>query len=83
MSGDGTGKRALTTDIDARDPSWNASGTRLVYDVASNDLYTLRVSDGQDRQQLDVRPSVRLRAGLVAERSPGRLHPRVGDRRPG
>ncbi len=56
MSGDGTGKRALTSDVDARDPSWNPLGTRLVYDVASNDLYTLRVSDGQDRQRLTSGP---------------------------
>jgi Tol biopolymer transport system component len=56
MSGDGTGKRALTRDIDARDPSWNALGTRLVYDLASNDLYSLRVSDGQDRQRLTSGP---------------------------
>jgi Tol biopolymer transport system component len=56
MAGDGSGKRALTSDIDARDPSWNADGTRLVYDLASNDLYTLRVSDGQDRQRLTSGP---------------------------
>jgi TolB protein len=56
MSGDGTSRRALTTDIDARDPAWNPAGTRLVYDRASNDLFTLRVSDGQDRQQLTSGP---------------------------
>lgn len=56
MWGDGTGKRRLTTDVDTRDPSWKPDDTRLVYDRASSDLFTLRVSDGQDRQRLTSGP---------------------------
>jgi len=56
MAGDGSAKRRLTTDIDARDPSWNPAGSRLVYNQASDDLYTLRASDGLDRQQLTSGP---------------------------
>src|SRR4051794_19043627 len=52
MSGSGDDQRRLTTGVDARDPSWNPAGTRLVYDLAADDLYSMRVSDGLDRQQL-------------------------------
>ena len=56
MASDGSGKRRLTSDVDARDPSWNSLGTRLVYDQAAKDLFTLRVSDGQAGQQLTSGP---------------------------
>ncbi len=57
MNGDGSGARRLTTGVDARDPSWNPAADRLVYDRAADDLFTLRVSDGQDRQQLTSGPA--------------------------
>jgi Tol biopolymer transport system component len=56
MNADGSGKRQLTAGIDARDPSWNPTGTRLVYD-SRNDLYTLRVSDGLGRRRLTSGPA--------------------------
>jgi len=56
MSADGSDRRALTTGVDARDPSWNPDGSRIVYDRATDDLYSLRVSDGQDVQQLTSGP---------------------------
>lgn len=55
MDGDGSHPRRLTSDIDARDPAWDPAGTRLVYEHVS-DLWTLRVSDGQDRLQLTDGP---------------------------
>lgn len=57
MNADGSAKRRLTTGIDARDPAWNPAGNRLAYDrFGGHDLYTLRVSDGADRQQLTSGP---------------------------
>ena len=59
MNADGSGKRQLTSGVDARDPAWNPAGTRLVYDeVVGRDLYTLRVSDGLDRRQLTSGPAL-------------------------
>jgi TolB protein len=59
MNADGSGKRQLTSGIDARDPAWNPAGTRLVYDQAvGGDLYTLRVSDGLDRRRLTSGPAL-------------------------
>jgi TolB protein len=56
MAADGHGKRRLTTDIDARDPSWSPDGSRLVYDRDVDDLYSLRVSDGQGQHRLTSGP---------------------------
>lgn len=58
MAADGTAQRRLTIGIDARDPSWNPAGTRLAYDLASDDLYSLRVKDGKDRRQLTSGPAL-------------------------
>ena len=55
MNADGSGKRQLTTGIDARDPAWDPSGTRLAYTgpgAGSFDIWTLRAADGQDRRRV-------------------------------
>jgi Tol biopolymer transport system component len=55
MNADGSGKRQLTTGVDARDPAWNPAGTRLAYTgpgAGSFDIWTLRASDGQDRRRI-------------------------------
>jgi TolB protein len=60
MSGDGSHQRRLTVGIDARDPAWNPGGDRLVYTQfagGSFDLFTLRVSDGEDRRHLTSGPA--------------------------
>ena len=55
MNADGSAKRQLTTGIDARDPAWDPTGTRLAYTgpgVGSFDIWTLRAADGQDRHRV-------------------------------
>ena len=55
MNADGSGKRQLTTGIDARDPAWDPTGTRLAYTgpgAGSFDIWTLRAADGQDRHRV-------------------------------
>lgn len=51
MKADGSGRRQLTSGVDARDPAWNPGGTRLVYQQGF-DLFTLRASDGGGRDRL-------------------------------
>jgi TolB protein len=55
MNADGSGKRQLTTGVDARDPAWDPTGTRLAYTgpgAGSFDIWTLRAADGQGRQRV-------------------------------
>jgi Tol biopolymer transport system component len=59
MAADGSTARRLTHGVDARDPSWNPAGTRLVYTAAApGDIYTLRVSDGGERRRLTSGPAL-------------------------
>jgi TolB protein len=51
MNADGSGRRRLTSGVDARDPAWNPGGTRLVYQQGF-DLITLRASDGGGQHRL-------------------------------
>ena len=57
MDADGSNARRLTANVDARDPTWNPAGTRLVYTRRIDDLFSLRVSDGDDRRQLTSGPA--------------------------
>ena len=55
MNADGSDKHQLTTGIDARDPAWDPTGTRLAYTgpgQGSFDIWTLRATDGQDRHRV-------------------------------
>jgi TolB protein len=59
MDADGTDKRRLTKNVDARDPVWNPAGGRLAYTCAGHngDICTLRVSDGGDRRHVTSSPA--------------------------
>lgn len=60
MNADGTGKRQLTSDVDARDPAWDPTGTRLAYTgpgQGSFDIWSLRAADGQDRHRVTQGPA--------------------------
>jgi len=57
MAADGSGQHRLTRGVDARDPAWNPSGSRLVYQQ-DFDLFTLRASDGALRRQLTSGPAL-------------------------
>jgi Tol biopolymer transport system component len=59
MDADGSNKRRLTKNVDARDPVWNPDGNRLAYTCSthSGDICTLRVSDGGDRQHVTSSPA--------------------------
>ena len=59
MDGDGTNKRRLTRNVDARDPVWNPRGGRLAYTCPGNngDICSLRASDGGDRRHVTSGPA--------------------------
>jgi TolB protein len=54
MDADGSNKRRLTKNVDARDPVWNPAGNRIAYSCSGHngDICTLRVSDGGDRRHV-------------------------------
>jgi TolB protein len=60
MKANGSDQRRLTTGIDARDPAWSPSGTRIVFTLVGDGfhLWTMRASDGGDRQQLTSGPDL-------------------------
>jgi Tol biopolymer transport system component len=61
MKPDGTDQRRLTADVDARDPAWCPSDTRIAFTLVGTegfDLWTMRGSDGGDRRQVTAGPAV-------------------------
>ncbi len=59
MDGNGNNSVRLTQGVDARDPAWSPSGTRLVFTnvTESWDLWTLRATDGEKRKRVTSGPA--------------------------
>jgi Tol biopolymer transport system component len=61
MKPNGADKRRLTVGIDARDPAWSPSGARIAFTLVGSegfDVWTMRASDGGDRQPVTVGPAL-------------------------
>ena len=59
MDGNGNNSVRLTQGVDARDPAWSPSGTRVVFTnvTESWDLWTLRATDGEKRKRVTSGPA--------------------------